>query len=157
MSGRARLVGIAIGAWLLPALALACGAPNSSRAASPAPYVAPESLDFGPGDGEPGDGQRLIDSTVTPEPAPPEPPPAPAPSPGPPRLTPAEIANIKALLIQASVDAYDGSCPCPYYEARDGRSCGRRSAYSRAGGEEPLCYPEDVSDEMVYEYWASQQ
>ncbi|MGG6297761.1 hypothetical protein ACQ4M4_25495 [Leptolyngbya sp. AN02str] len=33
-----------------------------------------------------------------------------------------------------------GSCQCPYdYDSR-GRSCGERSAYSRPGGDAPMCY-----------------
>jgi len=47
---------------------------------------------------------------------------------------------------------YSGNCPCPYSTARNGSRCGRRSAYSREGGAEPLCYPQDVSAEMVKEY-----
>lgn len=35
-----------------------------------------------------------------------------------------------------------GSCDCPYDTASDGTECGERSAYSRAGGEEPVCYLE---------------
>jgi hypothetical protein len=42
--------------------------------------------------------------------------------------------------------------PAPYNHARNGSSCGARSAYSRPGGAEPLCYPKDVSDGMV-ETW----
>jgi hypothetical protein len=33
-----------------------------------------------------------------------------------------------------------GSCECPYDRDRRGRSCGARSAYSRAGGGEVVCY-----------------
>lgn len=49
-------------------------------------------------------------------------------------------------MIEESIRAYSGSCPCPYNEDRAGRSCGARSAYSRPGGEAPLCYPRDISD-----------
>lgn len=31
------------------------------------------------------------------------------------------------------------SCPCPYDTASDGSRCGERSAWSRAGGESPIC------------------
>ena len=61
-------------------------------------------------------------------------------------------AQIKQLLIDESIAAYSGNCPCPYNTDRRGRSCGRRSAYSREGGEAPLCYPKDVSAEMVKAY-----
>jgi hypothetical protein len=61
-------------------------------------------------------------------------------------------AQIKQLLIDESIAAYSGNCPCPYNTARNGSRCGRRSAYSREGGEAPLCYPKDVSAEMVTAY-----
>jgi hypothetical protein len=61
-------------------------------------------------------------------------------------------AQIKQILIEESIAAYSGNCPCPYNAARNGSRCGRRSAYSRAGGAEPLCYPKDVSTEMVEAY-----
>jgi len=64
-------------------------------------------------------------------------------------------AQIKQILIDESIAAYSGNCPCPYHTARNGSRCGRRSAYSRAGGAEPLCYPKDVSAEMVEEYRAA--
>jgi hypothetical protein len=58
-------------------------------------------------------------------------------------------AAIIARLIAASRASYPGSCPCPYDTDRAGRSCGRRSAYSRPGGYEPLCYPKDVTLAMI--------
>ena len=61
-------------------------------------------------------------------------------------------AQIKQILIDESIAAYSGNCPCPYNTASNGSRCGRRSAYSREGGEAPLCYPKDVSKEMVQEY-----
>lgn len=61
-------------------------------------------------------------------------------------------AQIKKLLIEESIAAYDGNCPCPYSRARNGSRCGKRSAYSREGGAAPLCYPSDVTAEMVQAY-----
>jgi hypothetical protein len=58
-------------------------------------------------------------------------------------------AQIKTLLIDASIAAYDGNCPCPYSRASNGSRCGKRSAYSREGGAAPLCYPKDVTADMV--------
>jgi hypothetical protein len=57
--------------------------------------------------------------------------------------------QIKELIIQQSISSYSGSCPCPYSVDRAGRSCGKRSAWSRAGGDAPLCYASEVTDEMV--------
>ena len=62
--------------------------------------------------------------------------------------------EIKRLLIQASIGSYSGSCPCPYNTDRGGRRCGGRSAYSRPGGAEPLCYESDVSDWQVENFRA---
>ena len=59
--------------------------------------------------------------------------------------------EIKQKLIRESIARYSGSCPCPYSTDRAGRRCGERSAYSRIGGSEPLCYESDVSQEMVDE------
>lgn len=69
-----------------------------------------------------------------------------------PKKKPLSDAQIKKLLIDEFIAAYSGNCPCPYNTDRRGRSCGRRSAYSREGGEAPLCYPKDVSAEMVKAY-----
>jgi hypothetical protein len=61
-------------------------------------------------------------------------------------------AAIRKILIKESRDAYDGNCPCPYDTDRAGRRCGKRSAYSRPGGEAPLCYDHDVTKEMIEAY-----
>lgn len=59
---------------------------------------------------------------------------------------------IKQKIIQESIENYPGNCPCPYNIARNGSRCGKRSAYHRAGGYAPLCYPQDVTDRMVKEF-----
>lgn len=60
--------------------------------------------------------------------------------------------QIKKAIIKDSIDQYPGNCPCPYNIARNGSSCGRRSAYSRGGGYAPICYPSDVTKEMIKEW-----
>lgn len=55
-------------------------------------------------------------------------------------------------IINESIAQYSGRCPCPYNRASNGSSCGKRSAYSRAGGYAPLCYASDISAEMVSSY-----
>lgn len=62
------------------------------------------------------------------------------------------VEAIKQKIIQQSIENYPGNCPCPYNTASNGSRCGKRSAYNRAGGYAPLCYPEDVSDRMIKEY-----
>lgn len=57
-----------------------------------------------------------------------------------------------AAIIQESIADYSGSCPCPYNTDRAGHSCGRRSAYSKPGGYAPICYPQDVTDQMIQDY-----
>jgi hypothetical protein len=61
-------------------------------------------------------------------------------------------AQVRQRLIDESIAEYDGNCPCPYSTASNGSRCGKRSAYSREGGEAPLCYAKDVSAEMVQQY-----
>ena len=63
-------------------------------------------------------------------------------------------AEIRKRIIAESIASYDGPCACPYQRARNGSRCGRRSAYDRPGGEAPLCYERDVTDEMVAAYRA---
>ena len=60
--------------------------------------------------------------------------------------------EIKQELIRQSISSYSGSCPCPYNSARNGSKCGGRSAYSRPGGYSPLCYPSDVTNDMIMKY-----
>jgi hypothetical protein len=61
-------------------------------------------------------------------------------------------AEITQAIIEQSQVGYPGNCPCPYNTDRAGRSCGGCSAYSRAGGYSPLCYPKDVTLEMIEAY-----
>jgi hypothetical protein len=63
-------------------------------------------------------------------------------------------AAIRQKIIRASIASYSGSCPCPYNTDRAGRSCGRRSAYSRPGGYAPKCYASDVTAAEVKAYRA---
>jgi hypothetical protein len=60
--------------------------------------------------------------------------------------------QIAKRLIAESHYNYPGPCPCPYNTMRNGRSCGGRSAYSKPGGYSPLCYRQDVTDEMIRQY-----
>jgi hypothetical protein len=55
-------------------------------------------------------------------------------------------------IINESISNYSGRCPCPYNRASNGSSCGKRSAYSRAGGYSPLCYDSDVTPAMISNY-----
>jgi len=64
-------------------------------------------------------------------------------------------AEVKRRMIEDSIADYPGPCPCPYNTARNGSSCGKRSAWSRPGGYSPLCYPSDISAGMVGDYRAS--
>jgi SH3-like domain-containing protein len=60
--------------------------------------------------------------------------------------------QIIQALISRSLANYLGRCPCPYNTMSNGRRCGGRSAYSRPGGRSPLCYPQDVSAEMIADF-----
>jgi hypothetical protein len=60
--------------------------------------------------------------------------------------------DIKQQIIAESISAYPGNCPCPYNLAANGSRCGKRSAWSRAGGYAPICYPDEITPEMIAEY-----
>jgi hypothetical protein len=63
--------------------------------------------------------------------------------------------QVREEIIAKSVNDYLATghpCACPYNSARNGSSCGGRSAYSRPGGAAPLCYPADVTDWMVADW-----
>ena len=49
-------------------------------------------------------------------------------------------------MIKESIANYPGKCPCPYSIMSNGKKCGKRSAYSKPGGYEPLCYLSDITD-----------
>lgn len=57
--------------------------------------------------------------------------------------------QVRDMIIERSIAAYNGNCPCPYNLASNGSRCGGRSAYSRAGGARPYCYREDVPQSLV--------
>lgn len=64
-------------------------------------------------------------------------------------------AAIVALLIAASIASYKSMgkpCACPEDTMRNGRRCGGNSAWARAAGYKPLCYPTDVTGAMIDAY-----
>lgn len=67
---------------------------------------------------------------------------------------PLSDAHIARTLIERSIALYSGSCPCPYNVMRNGRRCGGNSAWSRPGGQSPLCFPSDVTEDMIATYRA---
>ena len=64
----------------------------------------------------------------------------------------AEIIAAKRKMIAESISSYRGNCPCPYNTAANGSNCGKRSAYSKPGGAEPLCYENDITDAQAAEW-----
>ena len=58
-------------------------------------------------------------------------------------------AQIKENIIKESITEYPGTCACPFNRARNGSSCGKRSAWSKAGGYSPICYKDEVTKEMI--------
>lgn len=65
---------------------------------------------------------------------------------------PIPIETIKAQMIAESIGRYPGTCACPYQSDRAGRRCGKRSAWNRPGGYAPLCFPSDITPDMVREF-----
>jgi hypothetical protein len=68
--------------------------------------------------------------------------------------TMAEYAVV-AFLMAASVFGYTGNCACPHYTAANGSRCGKRSAYDKPNGAKPLCYPTDVTPQMLNAFRAT--
>lgn len=60
--------------------------------------------------------------------------------------------EVRQILVDKSIASYAGSCPCPENRDRAGRRCGKRSAYSRPGGNAPYCYKSDVPEAEVRNY-----
>jgi len=61
-------------------------------------------------------------------------------------------AQVKQAIIDESIAAYPGTCACPFNSARNGSSCGGRSAWSKAGGYSPICYKKEVTEDMVKQW-----
>ena len=59
------------------------------------------------------------------------------------------IVKTPEQLIKESIADYPGKCPCPYSIMSNGKRCGKRSAYSKPGGYEPLCYVYDLTNEII--------
>ncbi len=47
-------------------------------------------------------------------------------------------------IINKSVASYKGNCPCPWSTMKNGRKCGKNSAWSKPGGAKPICYSSDI-------------
>jgi hypothetical protein len=169
--GGAVLIGLALlGAYLLGA----SNAPSPPPAAEPARLVAPQTKEAAK-----PDPPRPAQPTALPEQQPSAAQPRPAPGTAArmspvqvdPKAKPAEPPEIKkpkvntkavltaaaiaALIVTASRNSYYATgrpCACPDDRMRNGRRCGSRSAYSRPGGASPLCFPSDVTGEMIAEY-----
>ena len=60
--------------------------------------------------------------------------------------------EIKTVLIQQSIQAFGGECPCPYSKSSKGGQCGLNSAYSKIDRFATLCYPSNVTQKMIKEY-----
>lgn len=65
------------------------------------------------------------------------------------------VQQVKNFFILEFVSHYPGNYSCPYSSARKGSRCGGRSAWSRAGGDAPICFESEVSKEMN-RTWRSQ-
>ena len=154
----------AVGVWALSVLLFAAGGVVAPEPPGEAPVVVESEPAAASALSRPPD-DPVAESSAAAQTEPAAPPPAPAPPastqqhrPQPEPAAPVESGpsdnEIRQILISQSIARYSGSCACPYSTDRAGRSCGRRSAYSRPGGASPLCYPGDVTDAAVARYRA---
>lgn len=60
-------------------------------------------------------------------------------------------AEIRQAIVAADLVKWHKTltCVCPEDKTSADRTCGATSAYSKAGGVKPLCYPADVTDAMI--------
>ena len=66
-----------------------------------------------------------------------------------------QYTKVVAEMIKASKAEYrrdGGHCACPDDVHLDGRPCGERSGYYGPKHSQPLCYPSDVTPDMVTDY-----
>lgn len=63
-------------------------------------------------------------------------------------------SEVKKAIIAESIAGWSGNCACPFNRARNGSACGKRSAWSKAGGYAPVCYENEVTPEMIREWRA---
>lgn len=56
----------------------------------------------------------------------------------------AKTSAEKQAMISKSIASYKGNCPCPWNTMKNGRSCGKTSAWSKPGGAQPLCYEWEI-------------
>lgn len=61
-------------------------------------------------------------------------------------------ALIRRQIINESIMQYPGNCPCPYSVDRSGKKCGARSAWSKASGYTPICYPKEINEYTLMKY-----
>lgn len=60
--------------------------------------------------------------------------------------------EVKQRIIDESISGHPGTCACPFNIARDGSQCGGRSAWSRPGGNTPICFQDEVTEKMMMEW-----
>jgi len=70
-------------------------------------------------------------------------------------LTDAAIATLIIAGSKALYKAHGRPCACPSDTMRNGQACGGRSAWSKPGGAKPLCFPTDITSEMISAYRAT--
>lgn len=61
-------------------------------------------------------------------------------------------ATLREAMVAESIAQYRGACACPESTMRNGRRCGAHSAWSKGGGQKPLCYASDVNPQMLEAY-----
>ena len=68
------------------------------------------------------------------------------------KLSVDETNKLKQQMIDESIANYPGKCACPYQIMSNGKRCGKFSAYSKPGGYDPLCYFNDITENIIASY-----
>ena len=57
--------------------------------------------------------------------------------------------EIIQTIIYQSIARYPGTCACPHNRSSNGSRCGKRSAYSRRGGYNTICFKRDITRQII--------
>ncbi len=64
---------------------------------------------------------------------------------------PLKDGDVRQLIINGNISSFQGECPCPYHNDKNGNKCGENSAYNQNPGE-IKCYPGDISDQELKQF-----
>ncbi len=62
--------------------------------------------------------------------------------------------SIEQEVVNWAIANYNGACPCPFSLDNFGNQCGDQSAWVLKALNAPVCYPSEVTSDMIAKYLA---